>query len=77
MDDEETAGYLIPDRVYDVLKWVGLIALPALAVCVQTIGTAAGWTGTRPDRHHPDRTGHPRRRTHRRQQIKARRMTQE
>ena len=42
MDDEETAGYLIPDRV----KWVGLIALPALAVCVQTIGTAAGWTGT-------------------------------
>lgn len=31
----------------------------------------------RPDRHHPDRTGHPRRRTHRRQQIKARRMTQE
>ncbi len=46
MDDEETAGYLIPDRVYDVLKWVGLIALPALAVCVQTIGTAAGWTGT-------------------------------
>lgn len=47
MDDEEEAtGYLIPNEVYDVLKWVGLIALPALAVCVQTIGTAAGWTGT-------------------------------
>ena len=45
-DEEETTGYLIPDKVYDVLKWVGLIALPALAVCVQTIGTAAGWTGT-------------------------------
>ncbi len=45
-DEEETTGYLIPDKVYDVLKWVGLIALPASAVCVQTIGTAAGWTGT-------------------------------
>ena len=45
-DEEETTGYLIPNEVYDVLKWVGLIALPALAVCVQTIGTAAGWTGT-------------------------------
>lgn len=44
--EEDTTGYLIPNEVYDVLKWVGLIALPALAVCVQTIGTAAGWTGT-------------------------------
>ena len=44
--EEEATGYLIPDKVYDVLKWVGLIALPALAVCVQTIGTAADWTGT-------------------------------
>ena len=35
-DEEETTGYLIPDKVYDVLKWVGLIALPASAVCVQT-----------------------------------------
>ena len=44
--EENTTEYLIPNEVYDVLKWVGLIALPALAVCVQTIGTAAGWTGT-------------------------------
>lgn len=45
-DSDAVPSWLIPDRVYDVLKWVGLIALPALAVCVQTIGTAAGWTGT-------------------------------
>ena len=45
MDDEETAGYLIPDRVYDVLKCVGIIALPALAVCVQTIGTVGALIG--------------------------------
>ncbi len=42
--EEDTTEYLIPDKVYDVLKWVGLIALPASAVCVQTIGTAAGWS---------------------------------
>lgn len=45
-DSDVTPSWLIPDKVYDVLKWVGLIALPASAVCVQTIGTAAGWTGT-------------------------------
>lgn len=45
-DSDTVPSWLIPDRVYDVLKWIGLIALPALAVCVQTIGTAAGWTGT-------------------------------
>ena len=45
-DSDTVPSWLIPDRVYDVLKWVGLIALPALAVCVQTIGTAAGWTDT-------------------------------
>lgn len=45
-DSDATPSWLIPNEVYDVLKWVGLIALPALGVCVQTIGTAAGWTGT-------------------------------
>ncbi|WP_236022478.1 phage holin [Bifidobacterium phasiani] len=45
-DPAVAPSWLIPDKVYDVLKWVGLIALPAIAVCVQTIGTAAGWSGT-------------------------------
>ena len=33
-----TAGmpdWLLPDRVYDVLKWVALIVLPAMATLVQ------------------------------------------
>lgn len=34
--------YLIPDRVYDVLKWVGLVLCPALAVLVATVGPAWG-----------------------------------
>lgn len=38
--------YLIPDRLYQVLKWVGLIVLPALATFIQTVGTAAGWGAT-------------------------------
>lgn len=27
----------LPSKVYDVLKWVCLICLPALAVCVETL----------------------------------------
>ena len=43
MKEEKTVpDWLIPNRVYDVLKWVGLIACPALAVFVQTVGPAWG-----------------------------------
>ena len=43
MEEEQTVpDWLIPNRVYDVLKWVGLIACPALAVFVQTVGPAWG-----------------------------------
>ena len=35
-------GYLIPYTVYDVLKWVGLVLCPALAVLVATVGPAWG-----------------------------------
>lgn len=38
--------YIIPDKAYDILKWVGLIVLPAVAVFIGTVGTAAGWDGT-------------------------------
>ena len=34
--------YLLPGKVYDVLKWVGLIVLPALATLVGVIGNAWG-----------------------------------
>lgn len=34
--------YLISDNAYNVLKWVGLVALPALAVLYATIGPAWG-----------------------------------
>jgi hypothetical protein len=35
--------YFIPDNVYAVLKWVGLIALPATAAFVGAVGPAWGW----------------------------------
>lgn len=34
--------YILPDGVYDVLKWVGLIFCPALAVLVSVVGPAWG-----------------------------------
>lgn len=34
--------YIVPDGIYAVLKWAGLIALPAVAVFVSTVGQAWG-----------------------------------
>ena len=36
--------WLLPSRVYDVLKWLALIVLPAIGVLVQTLGPVWGWT---------------------------------
>lgn len=38
------ANRAIPSRVYDILKWLGLIVLPALALFVSTVGPAWDWT---------------------------------
>lgn len=35
-------SYLVPENAYKVLKWAGLIALPAIAVFVSTVGQAWG-----------------------------------
>ena len=34
--------YLLPDNVYTVLKWVGLILCPALAALIGAVGPAWG-----------------------------------
>ncbi|TPF93639.1 holin [Bifidobacterium sp. UTBIF-68] len=44
----DVPDWLLPDRVYDVLKWVALIILPALATLVQTLGPVWGWTWADP-----------------------------
>lgn len=43
--DEAAKDWLIPNRVYDVLKWVGLIALPAMATLVGAVSPAWGMDG--------------------------------
>ena len=35
-------SYFIPENVYKILKWAGLIACPAIAVFVGTVGPAWG-----------------------------------
>lgn len=35
--------YFLPNGVYDVLKWLGLVCLPALAVFYGTVAPAWGW----------------------------------
>lgn len=35
--------YFLPDKLYNILKWVGLIALPALAVFYATCAPAWSW----------------------------------
>ena len=34
---------MLPNKVYDVLKWISLIALDALGVCYKTLATIWGW----------------------------------
>lgn len=36
----EENNYLLPDEAYKVLKWLALIALPALAVFAHVVGPA-------------------------------------
>lgn len=43
MGDRKDNGYLLPSSVYEFLKWLGLIALPAFAVFVSAVGPAWGW----------------------------------
>ena len=40
------SGYLLSDNVYKILKWDGLIALPALATFVGAVGPLWGLPNT-------------------------------
>lgn len=43
MEENSTVpAWLIPDRAYDVLKWVGLVVCPALATFMLTLGQVWG-----------------------------------
>lgn len=36
-------SYILPDNIYNVFKWVGLVLLPALATLVGAVGPAWGF----------------------------------
>ena len=38
--------YILPEKAYKIGKWAGLIAIPAVATFIGTVGTALGWEGT-------------------------------
>lgn len=40
---DEKTDYLLPDKAYQVLKWVALIALPAVAWLVGVVGPQWGF----------------------------------
>lgn len=35
--------HLLPDKAYNILKWAGLVLVPALATLLGAVGTAWGW----------------------------------
>ena len=41
--DADVPAWLIPDKLYGALKWLGLIVFPALALFVGAVGPAWGW----------------------------------
>lgn len=41
-DTKTELDYLLPDKVYEILKWVALIALPAVAWLVGVVGSQWG-----------------------------------
>lgn len=38
--------YLLNNKTYEILKWAGLIALPAIATFIGVIGAVWGWHDT-------------------------------
>ena len=41
-DTKTELDYLLPDKAYEILKWVALIALPAVAWLVGAVGPPGG-----------------------------------
>jgi hypothetical protein len=37
---------MLTNKVYDVLKWLAIVALPALATLILTLGNIWGWGNT-------------------------------
>ncbi len=71
MDESNSpqSGYLLPGGVYDILKWLALIALPAVAWLVGVVGPQMGTAALRRTRYDHQRDRFVRRRAHRREPV--------
>ena len=43
---EDNTTYLLTSKAYSILKWAGLIAMPAIATFIGVIGTTWHWADT-------------------------------
>ena len=34
---------ILPDRIFDILKWIAIVALPALSTFIVVLGKIWGW----------------------------------
>ena len=46
MEDEQNKEMIIPDKIYDVLKWIAIYFIPSLATFVGVVGLALNWQQT-------------------------------
>lgn len=46
MEDDNNTTYLLSSKAYGILKWVGLIAMPALATFIGVLGAVWHWADT-------------------------------
>lgn len=46
MTDETETTYLLPSKAYNVLKWIALIAFPAIATFTSVLGAVWHWPDT-------------------------------
>lgn len=45
-DTTDTTTYLLPAKAYSTLKWLGLIAFPAIATFIGVVGAVWDWPNT-------------------------------
>ena len=64
-------AWLIPNKLYDILKWLAALVFPALALFMGTVGPAWGTAVRRCHRHHAQCARSTRRCRHRSQRTQS------
>ncbi|QTB91942.1 holin [Bifidobacterium saguini] len=43
LNGDNVPDWLIPSKMYDILKWLAVLVLPALSVLIAALGPVWGW----------------------------------